>query len=71
MDKEKIIGSVITGFLMRLRCHFRVSIHKEKDGEKNLDCDISINSPPDYQNQSFLDKSCEKKNHSFLTFEKQ
>ena len=68
MDKEKIIGSVIAGFLTKLRCHLRVSIHRENDGEKFVDCELSIN---DYQNQSLLDKSSEKKNHSFLTFDKQ
>ena len=68
MEKEKIIGSVISGILMRF--HLRLSIHKEKDGQKHVDCDISINSP-EYQHKGILDKSNEMKKKQFLTFDKQ
>ena len=68
MEKEKIIGAVISEILMKIRCHLRFSFHKDKDGVKHVDCDVTFNSP-NYQKQWFPEKHSGEKSKSFLTFE--
>ena len=69
MEKEKIIGAVISEILMKIRCHLRFSFHKDRDGVKHVDCDVIFNSP-NYQKQWFPEKHSGEKSKSFLTFEK-
>ena len=69
MEKEKILGAVISEMLMKIRCHMRFTFHKDKDGLKHVDCDVIFNSP-DYQKLFFPEKHSGEQEESYLTSEK-